>query len=221
MTSFQETNDRERNMAVMPSGRGNDATIDADAFDAAIGSIGTGRSYRRKAVVYFENDRAECIYRVLSGSVFTYRVLADGRRQIVGLYLLGDFFGFEHSEEHSLSAEVVRDAKILVIKKKRLAALPNRHAAIERQLSVLLVREVGCMQDRILLLAKNAQERVVEFLYDMEKRTSANDLCRVAAVAPGHRRLSRSDNRNGFTHIKLFRILRCNQESERTTNSSV
>jgi hypothetical protein len=62
-------------------------------------------------------------------------------------------------------------------------------------------------QDRILLLAKNAQERV-EFLYDMEKRTSANDLCRVAAVAPGHRRLSRSDNRNGFTHIKLFRILR-------------
>lgn len=175
MTSFQETNDRERNMAVMPSGRGNDATIDADAFDAAIGSIGTGRSYRRKAVVYFENDRAECIYRVLSGSVFTYRVLADGRRQIVGLYLLGDFFGFEHSEEHSLSAEVVRDAKILVIKKKRLAALPNRHAAIERQLSVLLVREVGCMQDRILLLAKNAQERVVEFLYDMEKRTSAND----------------------------------------------
>jgi hypothetical protein len=59
MTSFQETNDRERNMAVMPSGRGNDATIDADAFDAAIGSIGTGRSYRRKAVIYFENDRAE------------------------------------------------------------------------------------------------------------------------------------------------------------------
>jgi hypothetical protein len=46
-------------MAVMPSGRGNDATIDADAFDAAIGSIGTGRSYRRKAVIYFENDRAE------------------------------------------------------------------------------------------------------------------------------------------------------------------
>ena len=31
------------------------------------------------------------------------------------------------------------------------------------------------MQDRILLLAKNAQERVVEFLYDMEKRTSAKD----------------------------------------------
>jgi CRP/FNR family nitrogen fixation transcriptional regulator len=31
------------------------------------------------------------------------------------------------------------------------------------------------MQDRILLLAKNAQERFVEFLYDMEKRTSAKD----------------------------------------------
>ena len=64
---------------------------------------------------------------MLNGSVFTYRILADGRRQIVGLYLPGDFFGFEHSEEHSLSAEVVKDAEILVIKKKRLATYIQLH----------------------------------------------------------------------------------------------
>jgi CRP-like cAMP-binding protein len=77
------------------------------------------------------------------------------------------------------------------------------------------------MQDRILLLAKNAQERVVEFLYDMEKRTSAKDCVELPLLRQDIADYLGLTIETVSTHIKLFRILRCNQESERTTNSSV
>jgi len=149
---------------------------DASKFDAVIGRIGVRPSYPRKAMIYCEKDPAERVYKVLSGSVFTCKNLSDGRRQIVGLYLPGDFFGLEPSDEYSLSAEVVSNAKVLVLKKKVLAELANGDAAIQSKVSLLLAREVERMQDRVLLLCKNAQERVVEFLLHMQKRTPATNL---------------------------------------------
>jgi CRP/FNR family transcriptional regulator, nitrogen fixation regulation protein len=149
---------------------------DADKFDAVIGRIGIRMSYPRKAMIYCEKDSAERVYKLLSGSVFTCKNLSDGRRQIVGLYLPGDFFGLEPGDEYSLSAEVVGNAKVLVVKKKALAELANRDAAIQSTISFLLAREVERMRDRVLLLLKNAQERVVEFLLHMEKRTPAKNL---------------------------------------------
>ena len=149
---------------------------DASKFDAVIGRIGVRLSYPRKAMIYCEKDPAERVYKVLSGSVFTCKNLSDGRRQIVGLYLPGDFFGLGPSDEYSLSAEVVGNAKVLVVKKKALAELANRDAAIQSTISFLLAREVERMRDRVLLLCKNAQERVVEFLLHMQKRTPAKNL---------------------------------------------
>ena len=83
---------------------------DASKFDAVIGRIGVRPSYPRKAMIYCEKDPAERVYKVLSGSVFSCKNLSDGRRQIVGLYLPGDFFDLEPGDEYSLSAEVVGNA---------------------------------------------------------------------------------------------------------------
>ena len=54
---------------------------------------------------------ADYLYRVVSGSVRTYKILSDGRRQIGGFYLPGDIFGLEFDDEHALSAEAVTDAE--------------------------------------------------------------------------------------------------------------
>jgi|ERR1041384_7961867 len=89
------------------------ADSNGNTFDALLARIGVCKSYPRRAVIYYESDPAECVYKVLSGSVFTCKNLSDGRRQIVGLYLPGDYFGLEHRDEYTLSAEVVWDAKIL------------------------------------------------------------------------------------------------------------
>ena len=62
-----------------------------------------------------EKEPADCLYKVLSGTVRSCRALIDGRRQIGAFYLPGDMFGLESGEEHVFSAEAVADAKVLVI----------------------------------------------------------------------------------------------------------
>ena len=43
--------------------------------------------FARNAEIYGENEPAEYLYKVISGSVRTYKVLNDGRRQIGAFYL--------------------------------------------------------------------------------------------------------------------------------------
>jgi CRP/FNR family transcriptional regulator, nitrogen fixation regulation protein len=145
-------------------------SVDAKSFDLLIDRIGIYMSYAPQARIFHENDPAESAYKVVSGSVRTCKFLRDGRRQIGGFYLPNDFFGLESSDRHTLSAEAVTNAKVLMIKKSVLAAAAKHDAAIEYQLLLLAYRELARLQARILLLIKNAQERVGEFILEMEKR---------------------------------------------------
>jgi CRP/FNR family transcriptional regulator, nitrogen fixation regulation protein len=142
------------------------------SLNLLIDRIGVCMPYEVKALIFQEHDPADRVYKVLSGSVCTCKDLSDGRRQIVAFYLPGDFFGFECADQHTLSAEAVSNAKVLVIKKSALAAGASRDAAIKCQVLWLMGRELAQLQDRVLLLLKNAQERVGEFILDMEKRTA-------------------------------------------------
>jgi CRP/FNR family transcriptional regulator, nitrogen fixation regulation protein len=143
-----------------------------ESLDLLIDRIGVCMAYEAKALIFQEHDPADRVYKVLSGSVCTCKNLSDGRRQIVGFYLPGDFFGFDCADEHTLSAEAVSSAKVLVIKKIALAAATSCDGRIERQVLLLVARELARLQDRVLLLVKNAQERVGEFILDMEKRAA-------------------------------------------------
>jgi CRP-like cAMP-binding protein len=133
-------------------------------------------SYPRNAEIFGENEPADYVYKVVSGSVRTYKILNDGRRQISGFYLPGDVFGLQFADEHAFSAEAISDAKVLVVKRKALTALAGRDAAIGRELFDLTSRELRRMQNRILLLVQSAQERVASFLLEMAERAAAGNI---------------------------------------------
>ena len=160
--------------------------------------MGVVMSFPRNSEIFGENEPADYVYRVISGSVRTYKILNDGRRQVGGFYLPGDIFGLEFAEEHSFSAEAITDAKVVVLKRSALTALAGRDAAIGRELFALTGRELRRVQDRVLLLVKSAQERVASFLLEMAERASGGNIVGVADVAPGHRRLSRPHHRDRF-----------------------
>ena len=60
--------------------------------------MGSPVSFARNAEIYAERAPADYLYRVLSGTVRTYRALIDGRRQVGAFYLPGDMFGLEGGE---------------------------------------------------------------------------------------------------------------------------
>jgi len=137
--------------------------------------MGAVLSYKRNAEIFGEDEPAEYIYTVISGSVRTYKILSDGRRQICGFYLPGDVFGLQFNEEHIFSAEAIADAKILVVKRSALTVLADRDAAVGRELFALTARELRRMHERILLLVKSAQQRVASFLMEMSERAAAGN----------------------------------------------
>jgi CRP/FNR family transcriptional regulator, nitrogen fixation regulation protein len=134
--------------------------------------MGAVMSFPRNSEIFGENEPAEYVYRVISGSVRTYKILSDGRRQVSGFYLPGDIFGLEFADEYTFSAEAIADAKVVVVKRSAITALAGRDSAIGRELLVLTGRELRRVQDRVLLLVKSAQERVASFLLEMAERAS-------------------------------------------------
>jgi CRP/FNR family nitrogen fixation transcriptional regulator len=165
-------------LRLQPSGTNRSArqlipNVDPEAFDQLIDRIGVRISYAPKARIFHENDPAASVYKVVGGLVLTCKFLSDGRRQIGKFYLPGDYFGFA-TDAHTLSAEAVTNAEVRIVKKSELAAVANRDA-IERQLLWLTTRELAHLQERALLLGKNAQERVGEFILEMEKRSKVGN----------------------------------------------
>jgi CRP/FNR family nitrogen fixation transcriptional regulator len=136
--------------------------------------MGAPMSFSRNAEIYGESEPADYLYKVVSGTVRTYKVLADGRRQIGAFYMAGDVFGLEMGDEHTFSAEAISDTKVLVIKRSALVALAERDNEVARQLWALTGRELSKVQDHIMLLIKTAQERVVGFLLEMAERATNN-----------------------------------------------
>jgi len=141
-----------------------------DTFDL----LGAIMPFARNVEIYGENEPAEYLYKIVSGSVRTYKVLSDGRRQIGAFYLPGDVFGFETGSAHAFSAEAISNTKVLLIKRSALTALAARDPGIGQQLLDLAARELGRAQNHIMLLIKTAQERVAGFLLEMAEREQAH-----------------------------------------------
>jgi CRP/FNR family transcriptional regulator, nitrogen fixation regulation protein len=143
----------------------------ASSFDL----IGAPMPFARNVEIYGEHEPADYLYKVVSGAVRTYRVLSDGRRQIGAFLLPGDMFGLEAGEAHGSSAEAIADSTILVIKRSAVVALAQRDGEVARELWALTARELGRVQNHMLVLVKNAQERIAMFLLEMAERTPAAD----------------------------------------------
>jgi len=145
------------------------------SFNNSIELMGAPMPFARNEEIYGENEPAEYLYKVLSGTVRTYKVLNDGRRQIGAFYLPGDIFGLEAGDEHMFSAEAIVDCKVLVIKRSSVISLAARESDVARQLWEMTAAELQRAQDHIMLLIKTAQERVAGFLLEMAKRAPAGN----------------------------------------------
>jgi CRP-like cAMP-binding protein len=149
-------------------------TVEAGSFGETMQAMGALMSYPRGAEIYGEDEATDYLYQVVRGTVRTYKVFSDGRRQIGGFYLPGDVFGLQFGDEHALSAEAMTDAKVRVVRRSALDALAKRDPLVAQELFLLTSRELRRMQKRMLLLIKSAQERVASFLLEMAERVPAS-----------------------------------------------
>ena len=143
------------------------------AYAGTLDMMGAPMSFSRNEEIYGESEAAEYLYKVVSGAVRMYKVLADGRRQIGAFYLPGDMFGFEPEDAHASSAEAIGDVTVLVFKRSAVLSLAARDSDVGRRLWEMTAGELDRSRKHALLLILSAQERVASFLLEMAARSRA------------------------------------------------
>src|SRR5215469_7131792 len=139
--------------------------------------IGIVRSYPRKSQIIREDDPADHVYEVISGTLCTCKVLREGRRrQIAGFYFTGDICGLESAKKHGVTVETITNAKVRVFKKRALKTLASSNLEVADRLLALTTRELARRQDHLLLLlSTTAEERIIYFLMEMVQRASPRE----------------------------------------------
>ena len=121
--------------------------------------------------LFRQGDPVRLIYRVLKGAVVSYRLLSDGRRQVTGFHLPGDFVGLEAGVEHATTAEALGVVHASAIERADLAQRAATDIGLARALWQITVRAFHRSEDHALILARQgATERVVAFLLEFAER---------------------------------------------------
>jgi CRP/FNR family nitrogen fixation transcriptional regulator len=154
------------------------STVDAAGAPSGdpLGVDGVKMTYTADEEIFGEGEPAGYVYRVMSGLVRTYRILADGRRQISEFFLPGDVFGLQAGPDYRLSAEAVTDCGLVALRRSHLADRATQDSITAQKLWALTLHHLRRSEEHMLLLGrKSASERLAWFLMDMAERIPAPD----------------------------------------------
>ncbi|MCR4282632.1 MAG: helix-turn-helix domain-containing protein [Bauldia sp.] len=138
---------------------------------SALEDLGQHATFRLRAILFMEGDRAEAVYNVTAGLVRLFRLLPDGCRQVVGFALPGDFLGLPPDEHHSFSADAAEPTTACRFARQAFSDFVDNKPRLLRRLHDEATRNLGLAHDQMVLLGRrNAEERVASFLIGIRER---------------------------------------------------
>jgi CRP/FNR family transcriptional regulator, anaerobic regulatory protein len=167
-------------------------------------------SHTRLAVgqpLFHEGQDADRVYTVTSGALKLYKLLPDGRRQVIGFIHPGDFVGVSLDNEYAFTAEALEQTELCAFPGSRFDGFAEDHPEIERELYQLAAHEaVSAHQQFVLLGRKTAAERVASFLVSLAERSEKRGSRKAAVI---HLPMSRSDIADylGLTKETVSRVI--------------
>ncbi|MBR0973273.1 helix-turn-helix domain-containing protein [Bradyrhizobium japonicum] len=124
--------------------------------------------------VFSEEDISTSFYNLLEGVMRLYKLLPDGRRQIVGFALPGDFLGMNVSGRHNFSADAIGAVTVCQFAKTPFGRFIEDRAHLLRRINELAIRELDHARDHMVLLGRrSADEKVAAFLLGWRERSFA------------------------------------------------
>jgi CRP/FNR family transcriptional regulator len=123
--------------------------------------------------IFSEGEAADALYNVTSGTVKLYKLLPDGRRQITGFLMTGDFLGLAVNESYAYTAETVTSCSVCKFPRRKIDALMDEFPKMQRRLFSMASNELAAAQDQMLLLGrKTAKEKICSFLLMLSQRAA-------------------------------------------------
>ena len=148
-----------------------DASLRADANDQA---PGTKLAVGKRQALYRAQEPAPSLFEVVTGSFMVYRLIADGRRQIVHLALPGSLCGFTRETIHECSCEALVPSTVIAYDRTMLAGSEDLAMRLTEQME----QQIGALAEHIVLLGRRTtEERLAIFLAQCAEiwRTASDD----------------------------------------------
>jgi CRP-like cAMP-binding protein len=125
------------------------------------------------ATVLVEGNHSAHLYTVLSGWGFRYKLLRDGRRQILNYVIPGDLIGLQGSltGEMQHSVEAMGPMMLCVFEREQLFSLYRNHPGLAYDLTWLSAREEQMLDENLLSVGRrSALERAAYLIAFLHQR---------------------------------------------------
>jgi CRP-like cAMP-binding protein len=130
-----------------------------------------------KELLFAEGDAVSQVYRIETGAVALYKILADGRRQIMGFAYPGDLIGLGEAREHVLNAQAIKPTRVRCLPAGALRQAAARDPALALKFYEALARELAATRSLLLTTGqRSALERVAGFLLAFSRRHDRSSL---------------------------------------------
>ncbi|RWA67197.1 Crp/Fnr family transcriptional regulator [Mesorhizobium sp.] len=137
------------------------------------------------ATVLVEGSHSAHLYTVLSGWAFRYKLLPDGRRQILNYSMPGDLIGLQGSlmGEMQHSVEALSPMLLCVFERDQLHELYRNHPGLAYDITWIASREERMLDENLLSIGRrSALERVAYLIAFISSRARSVGLNGNAAV---------------------------------------
>lgn len=140
--------------------------------------------------VFREGDPADHVYSISTGAVKLYKLMSDGRRQIIGFLFSGDMFGLGLDGGYCYTAETLVPTQLCRFTYRKLDSMMVELPRLERRMFTMTVKDLVAAQEQMLLLGrKTAKEKVATFLLRLSRRAEQQGLSATSIALP----MSRAD----------------------------
>jgi len=125
------------------------------------------------AHLYLEGELQSHIFLVTSGIIGTYKLLADGRRQICRFAYPGDILGVDCAKRHLNNAEALSDSVVRSIPVSAIDKLIDSEPGFGQTLLHITAMELAGTREQLLSLGrKSASEKLATFLLSIARRSA-------------------------------------------------
>ncbi|MBX9710198.1 MAG: helix-turn-helix domain-containing protein [Xanthobacteraceae bacterium] len=127
--------------------------------------------FASKSMLFEQGAPAGSVFNMTEGVVRLYKSLPDGRRQIMGFALPGDFLGLALMDRYGVTAEAVTQVRVCRFVRSSFLTYVDDKPHLLRRLHEFAGHELSLAQDQMLLLGrKTAEEKVAAFLINLQSR---------------------------------------------------
>ena len=158
------------------------AALDDDER-AALDRLRRHAAFAPKELVFAQGDVASRVFSLSQGVVRIYKLLPDGRRQVVGFALPGDFLGLTLLDHHTLTAEAIEPTVACSFPRPGFRRLVDGNLVALRRMNQLVSQELAAAHDRMMMLGRyTAEEKMAAFLLSWRERQRGR--ARAARMTP-------------------------------------